>query len=365
MKAFLKTIVLLLSVSLLFAQELNSEEAEKKLFKKFQSFLEKYQKQYDTIPEFLQRYDIFKTNYKQAKDSMKNCTMDNETLEFSMGVTQFSDLTPEEFQSTFLGADATNMTDLNDTIKFYNENATDATEGLNFLAGDKGESQEEQGRNLQSVPANFDWRNQGAVTSVKNQGSCGGCWAFCTAANIEGQLYIRRRQSISLSPQQMIDCDNSNNGCNGGMMGPAMNYIRNTGGIVSWSSYPFQGYRNYCRFNRNSVVARVSGFTSAGSSNEEVIKNYLYRTGPLAITMNARTLQNYKGGVYNAPYNYCPYAPDHGVTLVGYGVTSSGLKYWTIKNSWGPYWGEGGYFRIARGRGLCGVNMYVVSAILA
>ena len=76
------------------------------------------------------------------------------------------------------------------------------------------------------------------------------------------------------------------------------------------------------------------------------------------------TLQYYTGGVYNAPYSYCPINPTHGVTLVGYGVTSTGLPYWTIKNSWGPNWGEGGYFRIRRGISLCGVNQYVVSATI-
>jgi cathepsin F len=165
--------------------------------------------------------------------------------------------------------------------------------------------------------------------------------------------------------QQLIDCSPYDSGCNGGMPHTAYNYIQQSGGIQSWSSYPFFGYQGYCRYNPNAVIARVAGYTSAGSTNEDVIAAYLYKTGPLAITINASSLQYYQGGIYNVPYNYCPYAPDHGVVLVGYGVTNSGQKYWIVKNSWGSSWGEAGYFRIARGVGLCGVNQYVISAILA
>jgi len=163
----------------------------------------------------------------------------------------------------------------------------------------------------------------------------------------------------------MIDCSFNDNGCNGGIMDSAFNYLIQAGGIVSHNSYPFQGYQGYCRFNRNSIVARLTGYTSAGSTDENVIMAYLYTTGPLYVTMNASSLQYYQGGVFNVGYNYCPYGPNHGVTIVGYGTTNTGINYWTVKNFWGPNWREAGYFRIARGNGLCGINQYVVSATIA
>lgn len=365
MRASLKVILVLLAITVTVCQDNSStEEFEKKMYDKFQKFMEKFHKRYENIAEYQKRFDIFKANYIVAKNHEKLNEDNSIETKVSMGVSEFSDLSSEEFAHMYL-TELSNMTDLNETTKFYEEKDPNS-EGLKFLSDNSTQvisADEKVVRNLQGVPSSWDWRSKGAVTYVKNQGSCAGCWAFCAAANIEGQLSIQRRQSISISAQQMIDCDGGNNGCNGGMMGPAFNYLQRTGGAMSWNSYPFLGYRGGCRFNGNSVVTRISGWSSAGSTNEEIIKAYLYRTGPLAITMNARNLQNYRGGIYNVPYNYCPIAPDHGVTLVGYG-TAGGVNYWIIKNSWGPNWGEGGYFRIARGKSLCGVNQYVVSAKL-
>jgi cathepsin F len=343
----------------------SAQDTDSILFRKFQNFCEKYTKIYDTPEIYFQRLEIFKNNYISAKGAMANDTS-SDHLEYKLGTTQFSDMTPEEFQTQFLGLSA-NMTDLNTTTKFFDEsNDTSSQSNLNFLSGSGEETSSAKpgDRLLQSLPVNFDWRDYGAVTSVKTQGSCGGCWAFSANGVIEGQISIKYKKSISLSNQQLIDCDFGNSGCSGGMMGPAFNYIMRAGGIMTQSSYPYLGYQNFCRYNANAVVARVTGWSSAGSTNESVIMAFLYRTGPLAITMNANTLQYYRGGVYNAPYSQCPINPTHGVLLVGYGVTSTGLPYWTMKNSWGPNWGEGGYFRMRRGISLCGVNQYVVSATI-
>jgi cathepsin F len=365
MKA-LNILILLMALCAISCQA-TADEWEQKMYTKFQNFLEKYNKKYDNIEEHLKRFEIFKHNYKLAKQMM-NKTETDEAPEFNTGTTEFSDMAPEEFQKKFLTDFSLQNETLNENEieKFWEaKNGTEINyDSVKFLANSGEEASSSLGRNLQGVPESWDWRDYGAVTSVKAQGNCGGCWSFCAVANLEGLLAIQRKQSISLSAQQLIDCDGGNGGCNGGMMGPAYNYIARAGGIQSWSSYPFLGYQSYCRFNRNAIVTRVKSWMSAGSSNEEVIKAFLYRTGPLAITINSRNLQFYKGGVFNVAYSYCPVAPDHGVTLVGYGTTNTGIKYWIIKNSWGPAWGEGGYFRIARGRGLCGMNQYVVSGIL-
>jgi cathepsin F len=354
-----KTTFILLVVCGLVMSQVLPEEQENELFKKFQSFMEQYQKTYENIDLFIQRFGIFKTNYLKALEL--NATSSDDCF---MGVTEFMDLTQEEFASRYLSnSTLPNASELNNTNPFFtDESSADPSSG--FLSDDQTQTNS-TGRLLQSIPANFDWRSYGAVTNVKNQGSCGGCWAFTAAVNIEGQYAIKYKQSVSMSVQQLIDCSPYDNGCNGGMPHTAYSYIQQSGGIQSWSSYPFLGYQGYCRYNPNAVLARITGYTSAGSTNEDVIAAYLYRTGPLSITINASNLQYYQGGIYNVPYNYCPYAPDHGVNLVGYGVTTSGQKYWIVKNSWGSSWGEAGYFRIARGVGLCGINQYVISATLA
>lgn len=337
------------------------DDYEAKMMRKFQNFMVKYNKQYSSMEELKQRFEIFKENYKNAKSQSVNAENPEDSVRF--GTSPFIDMTPEEFGKVYLNPVKPEDVVIPEAAEVYSD------EVERKIAEETGTITPERAatRNLQNVsaPANFDWRNYGIVTSVKNQGQCGGCWAFSAAANIEG-LYARKYgRLVSFSEQQMLDCDYSNAGCVGGIMDKAFNYIRNAGGLMTYSSYPFIGYKSYCRFNQRDAVAGVSGYIFAGSNNEDTIMRMLYTIGPLSITMNASTIQFYKGGVYNVPYAYCPYAPDHGVTLVGYGVTSTGLPYWTIKNSWGPYWGESGFFRIARGRGLCGVNQYVISARLA
>jgi len=140
-----------------------------------------------------------------------------------------------------------------------------------------------------------------------------------------------------------------------------MGYVNSSGGIMYTSYYPYRQYQSSCQWNSSRALALRSTWVSAGSSNEETIRAFLYNTGPLAIAINANVLQTYYGGIITTCYSN---AVDHGVTLVGYGTSTTGINYWIIKNSWGPYWGESGYFRIQRNRGLCGLNTYALSLSL-
>lgn len=338
----------------------SSSADEAKMMKKFQNFMVKHNKQYGSIDELSQRFEIFKENYKKAKAMSVKASNPEDSVKF--GNSPFIDMTAEEFSKTYLNSMKPGEGVVTSAKKWVDEDEEKKMAEENGFLTPEGTT-----RNLQSIsiPENWDWRNQGVVTSVKNQGSCGGCWSFCAAANIEGQYARKTGKLISFSEQQMLDCDYTNSGCAGGIMDTAFDYIKNAGGLMTYASYPFIGYQGYCQFNPSAAVAQVAGYIFAGTTDEETIKKMLYLVGPLAITMNASTLQLYQGGVFNVPYSECPYAPDHGVTLVGYGVTSSGQPFWTIKNSWGPYWGENGYFRIARGVGLCGINQYVITARLA
>ena len=347
MKCF-KVILAILLMAFIFAQQV---DLDKKLYDKFLSFQEKYNKKYDSLDEFNKRFIIFKQNYFEThpkEGDIRNIEKDPEAMK--VGTTQFSDLTPEEFQTQVLVPSMADLAKVEETQE-------------NFLQEEKTE--EGEGRNLQTLPSSFDWRLYGAVTSVKAQGSCGGCWAFTAAANIEGQYAIKYKKLLSFSEQQMIDCSYGDSGCGGGIMHTAFDYVRRAGGLQAKSSYPYKMYRGYCAFRPSLAIAKVSSYSFAPSTNENSIMSFLHKRGPLGITINANTLQFYTGGVLNLPYSSCPYAPNHGVTLVGYGTTATGLPYWIIKNSWGPNWGEGGYFRIARNKGLCGVNRYVITANLA
>jgi cathepsin F len=317
------------------------------LYKKYEQFMKDYEKSYDSIDEMVKRFDVFKKNYMASKLEVEKM---QSTEQVSYGTTQFMDLTPEEFEKQYLTLNVGELPTESDTYyKQDNQNTED------FL----------KPRNLEEIPESWDWREHGAVSAVRQQGSCGSCWAFTTVSNVESQYFLKTGKLLSLSEQQLIDCDYTNSACAGGIIDNAYRFIRANGGLMPAAQYPYEGFKNYCRFNANAAAVTVTGYQFAGTQDEEIIKEMLYKKGPLAITVNARTLQYYQGGVIDLPYAYCPYAPNHGVNLVGYGVTAGGLKYWIIRNTWGPTWGEGGYYRIARGRGLCGVNGYVATALVA
>jgi cathepsin F len=268
-------------------------------------------------------------------------------------VTQNNDKTTTEAGQTTTEGDATPVASTTEPEVPATENA-DASTGRHL-------QQDEHTRNLQSIPLSWDWRSKGAVGPVKNQGSCGACWAFATVGNLEGLYYRKYGVLKNFSEQHLLDCSTANYGCNGGFFEKAMSYIRNAGGIQQTGDYgSYKAYRKTCSFNRSKATAQVKSWTFVGS-NEVTIKNYLYNNGPIAVALNANTLQYYRGGVVNVS---CSRAVNHGVTLVGYG-SANGMDYWIVKNSWGANWGEKGFFRIRRGVGMCGINSYVVSAVLA
>jgi cathepsin F len=214
-----------------------------------------------------------------------------------------------------------------------------------------------------SLPTSWDWREHGAVGKVKDQGQCGSCWAFSTVGNLEGLYAIKNKTQKSFSEQQLVDCDKIDSGCNGGLMENAYKYIQQAGGLELEADYKYTARGQSCKFDKKKSAVNVTGFETVGT-DEERIKSYLQSTGPLAVALNAEPLQFYSGGIIDMDESECdPSALDHGVTLVGYG-TEDGKDFWIVRNSWGAGWGEQGYFRMARGKGTCGINTYVVSAKL-
>merc|ERR1711972_904593 len=197
-----------------------------------------------------------------------------------------------------------------------------------------------------SLPDSFDWRQKGAVNDVKNQGTWGSCWAFSTVANIEGVNFVKTQKLLSLSEQQLVDCDKkSDQGCQGGLPSNAFEYLIST---------------------KTGLEADELVFVSSWkqiSTDENQIAAALVQYGPLSIGINAGPMQWYSGGIADPWSILCnPKSLDHGVAIVGYG--SEPKKYWTIRNSWGPSWGEEGYYRIVRGKGKCGLNTDVTTAVM-
>merc|ERR1712232_975693 len=217
---------------------------------------------------------------------------------------------------------------------------------------------------VSATPDSWDWVAKGAVNAVKNQAQCGSCWAFATVANIEGVNFLKTKKLLSLSEQELVDCDKAtgDQGCQGGLPSNAFkDMIKNNIGLELETAYPYSGKNGQC----NSVAANEQVFIKnwvAVSTDEDQIAAALVKYGPLSIGLNAGPMQWYHGGIAD-PWNILcnPKAIDHGVAIVGFG-TEGTKKYWTIRNSWGTFWGEKGYWRVIRGVGKCGLNTMVTTA---
>ena len=281
------------------------------MFQQFQKFIKKYHKRYNSINEFLARYEVFRRNVV--------ATFKEENKLYQTGITKFSDLTQQEFARTYLNLNYDAMAMAN-----FNPHIVKVTN---------------------AAPASWDWREKGYVSPVKNQGSCGSCWAFATVANLEGLYYKKKGVMKTFSEQMLVDCDTYDSACNGGLMEYAFEWLSENGGIMLDGDYSYRGTK--------STWSPV---------DEDEIKEFLYETGPLAVALNANPLQTYSSGILDKTSSQCPSSGiNHAVTMVGYG-TSSGTDYWIVKNSWGSSWGESGYFRIRRGNGTCGINCYITTA---
>lgn len=215
---------------------------------------------------------------------------------------------------------------------------------------------------LENVPEAKDWRTEGAVTEVKNQKQCGSCWAFSTTGSIEALTYLQTGHLLSFSEQQLVDCSESfgNKGCKGGKMDKAYRYIMATGGLATEKEYKYTAKKGKCLQKWTNLEGKISGFAGVPWFNEEQLKVAVAKQPvSVAVQANQKVFHLYKEGIIDSG---CGHQLDHAVLLVGYGE-EKGRKFWIVKNSWGPKWGEGGFVRILRqegvmGPGMCGVATY-------
>ncbi|XP_048238267.1 procathepsin L-like [Haliotis rufescens] len=207
------------------------------------------------------------------------------------------------------------------------------------------------------LPDTVDWRKDGYVTDVKDQGACGSCWAFSAACSLEGQHYRKTGRLVSLSEQNLVDCArNGNYGCEGGYMELAFDYIRQNKGIDTEESYPYVAKQKDCNFSQENVGATDAGFAVVISESEDALKSAVALEGPISVGIDAssRSFMLYKSGIFSS--SKCSSTKlNHAVTVVGYGAQKK-QEYWLLKNSWSTTWGEDGYVFMARNDGnMCGI----------
>ena len=301
---------------------------ENEIWSRFTNFQEKFAKKYENVQELETRFSVFRENFRNiiTHNADRNQS-------FTMGVNQFTDLTPEEFKAQMI-------------------------RGLKAPVGSFGCGT--FSNSASGAPASIDWRTKGAVTTVKDQGQCGSCWTFSSTGAMEGAWAIAKGQLIDLAEQELVDCAGlkyGSMGCNGGQMEGAFKFIIENGQCAA-SSYPYTAKDGTC--HSCSAVAHATSCSDVKPNDQLSLKAAVAKQ-PVAVAIEADTkyFQSYSGGVLTSAS--CGTSLDHGVLAVGYGE-ENGQKYWLVKNSWGTSWGEQGYVKIGRSdstndAGICGIAM--------
>ncbi|RZB45740.1 Peptidase C1 and/or Inhibitor I29 domain containing protein, partial [Asbolus verrucosus] len=302
---------------------------EEAVSEKWSSFKITYQKSYSNSKEESFRKQLFLEKLKHIEEH--NERFRQGLVTYQIGVNKFADMTEEEKRPHAHGLTVP---------KEYPKPLIEVTS----LGS---------GENI-PVPNSLDWRDQGVVTEVKDQLSCGSGWAFSMAKSKvkidEGANY-----SISLSEQQLIDCVTDNDGCEGGLVTTACDYIVANSGISSEAAYPYEAVEGQCRHMANESVIQILGCAEMVKGDEAFMVRLLVANGPLSVAIDATgDFSDYTSGVYYNPH--CdPFESNHAVLVVGYG-SEDGQDFWIVKNSWGENWGDHGYIKMARNRyNNCGI----------
>jgi len=298
---------------------------------RFQDWMTKHNKNYASQAEYQTRLNNFIETTQRVAQLNAQSKAINSTATFALN--KFSDLTLDEF-SERLGMKGYKPTQI---------------AGVPVAAP-----------STVAPPTSFDWRKQGGITAVKDQGQCGSCWAFSCTESIESVYIIKggKKNQLPLAPQQIVDCDKNDGGCNGGDLPTCYQYVKSVNGLELETAYPYHARNQNCQAQPGLEQDPIKGFQYVipQGGSETTMAAYVAANSPVSIIVDASSWSSYHSGVLSS--KQCGHDLDHAVQAVGYnGPDTTG--YWIVRNSWGADWGEAGFIRLQFGANTCGMESEV------
>eukprot|EP00794_Sanderia_malayensis_P004561 gene4561-5158_t len=310
----------------------------------YSDYKERHRKSYSDQKKHKERKHIYKHNMRYIR------SLNRKDNQFRLASNHFTDLTDDEFEAhigSITKADPRNHTGLKPLHK-HNP----------LYVGKPPKAVD--------IPEELDWRDYGAVSSVKGQGICGSCYTFSAAGAAEGAHFLKTGYLVELSSQQILDCSwgSGNHGCKGGHYAAALSFLYLHGGATFDSYGKYLAQEGVCHFNDTLLGAKPDAFAYVPRYNDSALKRSIAKYGPAAISINVSPMsfKFYSSGIYHDP-DCWPNRTRHSALVIGYG-SENGKEYWIVKNSWSDTWGEKGYMRVAMKGNVCGVTEAPVVALV-